>query len=36
MNLPPPITSFFHAFNAKDTDALFASFAPDALVSDEG
>jgi ketosteroid isomerase-like protein len=35
MNLPPPIASFFHAFNAKDTDALLASFAPDALVTDE-
>jgi ketosteroid isomerase-like protein len=35
MNVPAPIASFFHAFNAKDTDALLASFAPDALVTDE-
>jgi len=36
MNLPLPIASFFHAFNAKDTDALLASLAPDALLTDEG
>ena len=36
MNLPSPIASFFHAFNAKDTDAFLAPFAPDALVADEG
>jgi ketosteroid isomerase-like protein len=36
MNLPPPIASFFHAFNAKDTDALLGSFTPDAFLADEG
>lgn len=36
MNLPQPIASFFHGFNAKDTDAFLAPFTPDALVSDEG
>ena len=36
MNLPPPLASFFHAFNAKDTDTFLAPFAPDALVTDEG
>ncbi|MBV9464364.1 MAG: nuclear transport factor 2 family protein [Verrucomicrobiae bacterium] len=35
MNLPPPIASFFQAFNGKDTDAFLASFASDALVTDE-
>jgi len=35
MNLPPPIAWFLRAFNAKDTDAFLASFAPDALVTDE-
>jgi len=36
MNLPPAIASFFHAFNAKDTNAFLAPFTPDALVADEG
>ena len=35
MDLPTPIASFLHAFNAKDTDALLASFVPDALLTDE-
>jgi len=35
MNLPSPIASFLHAFNANDTDALLAPFTPDALVTDE-
>ena len=35
MNLPPPITSFFHAFDTRDTGAFVALFAPDALVTDE-
>jgi len=35
MNLPRPIASLFYAFNAKDTDALLACFAPDALLTDE-
>ena len=36
MKLPAPLASFFHAFNAKDSEAFLAPFAPDAIVTDEG
>ncbi len=33
--LPQPIAAYMQATNAHDTDALLASFTPDALVIDE-
>jgi ketosteroid isomerase-like protein len=36
MNLTPAIAAFFRAFNAKDADALAATFAADAKLADEG
>jgi SnoaL-like domain len=35
MNLPPPIASFFHTFNTRDTNAFIGLFAPGALATDE-
>jgi ketosteroid isomerase-like protein len=34
--LPQPIAAYIQASNTHDTDALLASFTPDALVIDEG
>jgi uncharacterized protein (TIGR02246 family) len=34
--LPQPIATYMQATNARDTDALLASFTPDAVVTDEG
>lgn len=36
MTLPPPIQTYFTAQAPQDGDALAASFAPDAIVHDEG
>lgn len=36
ISLPSPLADFFTATNARDTEALFALFAPDATVDDEG
>jgi ketosteroid isomerase-like protein len=36
ISLQTPLADFFSATNARDTDALFALFAPDATVDDEG
>jgi len=36
IQLQQPLADFFSATNVKDTDALFALFAPGALVDDEG
>ena len=36
ISLQTPLSDFFSATNARDTDALFALFAPDATVNDEG
>jgi hypothetical protein len=35
VKLPPPIVSFFEAFNAHDTDHFVTLFTADALVTDE-
>jgi hypothetical protein len=36
ISLQSPLADFFSATNARDTDALFALFAPGATVDDEG
>jgi hypothetical protein len=36
LNLAEPLSEYFKAANAHDSDALIASFAPEAVVRDEG
>ena len=36
ISLQSPLADFFKATNARDTEALFALFAPNATVDDEG
>lgn len=36
VSLQSPLADFFAATNARDTEALFALFAPEATVDDEG
>ncbi|MEV4134170.1 nuclear transport factor 2 family protein [Dactylosporangium sp. NPDC049742] len=36
MNLPPAITTYLTAHNARDVDRAIASYTPDATVIDEG
>ena len=36
MNLPSPIQVYFDAYNRNDDEALILTFAPDAIVEDEG